>query len=127
MIVRGVNFQEIFKKHLWLKEKQNGNKKNVLTVSCYRMPSTGKYIILFVSTVKLNLLKFWVTISCQGNTEIRDPGFDVSFIARNTAFCKSDPTHAHEVNHVIIYFVIALKFKPVSENILPANVLKKMS
>ena len=51
MIVRGVNFQKI-------KEK---TKKNELTVNCYRMPSTGNYVILFVSTVKLNLLN-WVII-----------------------------------------------------------------
>ena len=59
--VHDVNFQEIFKKYQWPKEKQNGNKKNnknELTVNCYRMPSTGNYVISFVFTVKLNLLKF---------------------------------------------------------------------
>ena len=55
--VHDVNFEEIFKKYQWPKEKQNGNKKskNELTVNCYTMPSTGNYVILLVFTVKLYL------------------------------------------------------------------------
>ena len=40
------------------KWKQKKNNENELTVNCYRMPSSGNYVISFVFTVKLNLLKF---------------------------------------------------------------------
>ena len=105
---------------------------SLLTVNCYRMPSTGNYVIWFLSTVKLKLSKFWLIISCQGNAKIW-----VSSQIRVLTLISlqeilhwsraSDPTYAHEVNHVIIYFVLTPKFKPVLENILPANFLRKMS
>ena len=39
-------------------ETKKNNNENELTVNCYRMPSSGNYVISFVFTVKLNLLKF---------------------------------------------------------------------
>ena len=44
------------------KWKQKKNNENELIVNCYRMPSSGNYVISFVFTVKLNLLKFQVII-----------------------------------------------------------------
>ena len=40
------------------KWKQKKNNENELKVNCYRMTSSGNYVISFVFTVKLNLLKF---------------------------------------------------------------------
>ena len=121
-----------FLKNIYGQRKNKMETKSVLTVNCYRMPSASNYVILFVSTVKLNLSKFWVIISCQGNAEIRVSSQIrvLTLISLRKILhwsCASDPTHAHEGNHVIIYFVLTPKFKPVSENILPASFLRKMS
>ena len=50
------------------KRKTKWKQKSVLTVTECRQPAT---VILFVSKLKLNLSKFWVIISFQGNAEIR--------------------------------------------------------
>ena len=58
-IFSGVNFEEVFKKYPWTKKKQNGTKKNnsKKTVDCYRILSISIYVILFVETTTLNVLK----------------------------------------------------------------------